>query len=418
MSSSTSKPLVWIACGGTGGHLFPGMAVADELVIRGCDVTLLVSPKEVDQQAVKTVHGMGVATLPAIGLTRGRVLQFCAGFRRSHAEARKLLRQRPAQAVLGMGGFTSAPPILAAKACGAATFLHESNTIPGRANRWLAHVVHQAFVGFPSAANRLHHTNVLTTGTPVRPQFEPSDRHSARMALGLEPNRTAVLVMGGSQGASGINDLVLRALPILGRELPDVQYLHLTGADDFERVRSAYSAQGLRAVVRPFLSEMEIALSGATVAISRAGASSLAELAAMRVPAILVPYPSATDNHQYFNARALVDVGAAALLEQKSATAERLASLVSHLLRDEQARQGISTELVRWHSPHAAELIAGKMLALMAAMGLCPSTGQRAHRFEAPYDRSEVNACRPEASGGPGWKLAAVSQRESAAAKI
>jgi UDP-N-acetylglucosamine--N-acetylmuramyl-(pentapeptide) pyrophosphoryl-undecaprenol N-acetylglucosamine transferase len=416
MTRSASKPLVWIACGGTGGHLFPGMAVADELVIRGCDVMLLVSPKEVDQQAIKTVHGMGVATLPAIGLTRGRVLQFCAGFRRSHAEARKLLRERPAQAVLGMGGFTSAPPILAAKACGAATFLHESNTIPGRANRWLAHVVHQAFVGFPSAANRLHHTNVLATGTPVRPQFEPSDPHSARMALGLEPNRAVVLVMGGSQGASGINDLVLGALPILGHEFPDVQYLHLTGADDFERVRSAYSAQGVRAVVRPFLSEMEMALAGATVAISRAGASSLAELAAMRVPAILVPYPTATDNHQYFNARALVDVGGAVLLEQKRATGETLASLVSNLLRDEQARRMISNELVRWHSPHAAELIAGKMLAFMAAMGLCPSTGHRAHRFEARSGRSEADACGLEVGDAIGWKPA-LPQRERAGAK-
>jgi UDP-N-acetylglucosamine--N-acetylmuramyl-(pentapeptide) pyrophosphoryl-undecaprenol N-acetylglucosamine transferase len=388
--SGSAKPLVWIACGGTGGHLFPGMAVADELVIRGCDVTLLVSPKEVDQQAVKTVHGMGVATLPAIGLTRGRVLQFCRGFRRSYSEARKLLGDRPAQAVLGMGGFTAAPPILAAKACGAATFLHESNTIPGRANRWLAHVVHQAFVGFPSAANRLHHTNVLATGTPVRPQFEPSDAGSARMALGLEPNRAVLLIMGGSQGASGINDLVLRALPLLAAQLPDVQYLHLAGADDFERVRSAYAAQGVKAVVRPFLSEMEIALAGATVAISRAGASSLAELAAMRVPAILIPYPTATDNHQYFNARALVDVGAAVLLEQKIATAEKLAALASNLLQDEQARRMISDELVRWHSPHAAELIAGKMLALMAAMGLCPPTVQRAHSFEAPHNRSPV----------------------------
>jgi len=315
-----------------------------------------------------------------------------------------------------MGGFTSAPPILAAKACGAATFLHESNTIPGRANRWLAHVVHQAFVGFPSAANRLHHTNVLATGTPVRPQFEPSDPHSARMALGLEPNRAVVLVMGGSQGASGINDLVLRALPILGREFPDAQYLHLTGADDFERVRSAYLAQQLRAVVRPFLSEMEIALAGATVAISRAGASSLAELAAMRVPAILVPYPTATDNNQYYNARALVDVGAAVLMDQKSATAEKLVSLVSGLLRNEQARRTISGELVRWHSPHAAELIAGKMLALMAAMGLCPSTGHRTHSFEAPDDRSAVNACRTGAGYAVGWKPA-LPQCERAGAK-
>jgi UDP-N-acetylglucosamine--N-acetylmuramyl-(pentapeptide) pyrophosphoryl-undecaprenol N-acetylglucosamine transferase len=382
MPESVSKPLVWIACGGTGGHLFPGMAVAEELAIRGCDVTLLVSPKEVDQEAVKTVHGLGVATLPAIGLMRGRVLQFCAGFRRSYSESRKLLAQRPAQAVLGMGGFTSAPPILAAKACGAATFLHESNTIPGRANRWLAHVVHQAFVGFPSAAGRLHHNNVLATGTPVRPQFEPSDPGSARMALGLEPGRPVLLIMGGSQGASGINQMVLSALPILAREMPELQYLHLTGVDDLDKVRAGYAAHGAKAVVRPFLSEMEIALAAATIAISRAGASSLAELAAMRLPAILIPYPVATDNHQYFNARALTDAGAAMLLEQKTATPEKLASMALELLRNEQARGMISEALVRWHSPHAAELIAGKMLALMAAMGLCRPAEHRSHSFE------------------------------------
>jgi UDP-N-acetylglucosamine--N-acetylmuramyl-(pentapeptide) pyrophosphoryl-undecaprenol N-acetylglucosamine transferase len=385
MPESVPKPLVWIACGGTGGHLFPGMAVAEELAIRGCDVTLLVSPKEVDQEAVKTVHGLGVATLPAIGLTRGRVLQFCAGFRRSYSESRKLLAQRPAQAVLGMGGFTSAPPILAAKACGAATFLHESNTIPGRANRWLAHVVHQAFVGFPSAAARLHHNNVLATGTPVRPQFEPSDAGSARMALGLEPGRPMLLIMGGSQGASGINQMVMSALPILAREMPELQYLHLTGVDDLDKVRAGYAAQGAKAVVRPFLSEMEIALAAATIAISRAGASSLAELAAMRLPAILVPYPAATDNHQYFNARALTDAGAAMLLEQKTATPEKLASMALDMLRNEQARGMISEQLVRWHSPHAAELIAGKMLALMAAMGLCRATEHKSHGFETRH---------------------------------
>src|SRR5215204_1417601 len=174
MSTRASKPLVWIACGGTGGHLFPGIAIAEQLLLRGCDVTLVISPKEVDQQSVKTLHGVEVTTLPAIGLTRGRLLEFCTRSGKSFIAARRLLQQRPAQAVLGMGGFTSAPPVIAGKGCGAATFLHESNTVPGRANRWLSHVVHQAFVGFPSAAGRLHHANVLTTGTPVRPQFQPS----------------------------------------------------------------------------------------------------------------------------------------------------------------------------------------------------------------------------------------------------
>jgi UDP-N-acetylglucosamine--N-acetylmuramyl-(pentapeptide) pyrophosphoryl-undecaprenol N-acetylglucosamine transferase len=384
MARTSSKPLVWIACGGTGGHLFPGIAIGDEFLRRGCDVTLLVSPKEIDQQAIKTVQGMEVTTLPAIGLTRGRLLEFCKGFRKSFIASRGLLQKRPAQAVLGMGGFTSAPPVMAAKGCGAATFLHESNTIPGRANRWLSHVVHQAFVGFPSATGRLHHTNVVTTGTPVRPQFQPTEPQGPRIALGLDAHRPVLLIMGGSQGASGINDLMLHALPTLTQQAPELQYLHLTGGDDFERVRSDYTKSGVKALVRPFLSEMEMAYAAATIAISRAGASSLAELAAMRVPAILIPYPAATDNHQLYNGRALTDVGAALLLEQAGATGDKLAGICLTLLRDATARKVMAEELVRLHSPHAAELIADKMLALMMAMGLCEAGDFRADNLLEP----------------------------------
>jgi UDP-N-acetylglucosamine--N-acetylmuramyl-(pentapeptide) pyrophosphoryl-undecaprenol N-acetylglucosamine transferase len=184
--------------------------------------------------------------------------------------------------------------MLAAKRAGARTFLHESNTIPGRANRWLARVVHGAFVGFPTAAGRLHNRNVMVTGTPVRLCFQARAAADCRAELGLDQARPVLLVMGGSQGASGINELVLRSLPLLASRAPEWQWFHLTGPGDVERVRQTYSALKLRAVVHPFFAGMEVALGAATVAVSRAGASSLAELAAMRVPAVLVPYPAAT----------------------------------------------------------------------------------------------------------------------------
>jgi UDP-N-acetylglucosamine--N-acetylmuramyl-(pentapeptide) pyrophosphoryl-undecaprenol N-acetylglucosamine transferase len=189
--------------------------------------------------------------------------------------------------------------MLAAKRAGARTFLHESNTIPGRANRWLARVVHGAFVGFPTAAGRLHHRNVMVTGTPVRLCFQARAAADCRAELGLDQARPVLLVMGGSQGASGINELVLRSLPLLASRAPEWQWFHLTGPGDVERVRQTYSALKLRAVVHPFFAGMEVALGAATVAVSRAGASSLAELAAMRVPAVLVPYPAATDNRSH-----------------------------------------------------------------------------------------------------------------------
>ena len=153
MSAFASSEFVAIACGGTGGHLFPGIAVGHELVARGCDVALLISPKDVDQTAVRGVaHEFKVVTLPAVGLTGRNVLKFASASLKSYRAALAAFRGRPPAAVLAMGGFTSAPPVLAGKRLGAATFLHESNTIPGRANRWLAHVVDECFVGFPEAS--------------------------------------------------------------------------------------------------------------------------------------------------------------------------------------------------------------------------------------------------------------------------
>lgn len=379
--NSHQKPLVAIACGGTGGHLYPGLAVADQLLLRGCEVTLLVSAKEVDQQGIKSALGMNVATLPAVGMTRGQLPQFVAGFWHSYRASRKLFRERPPQAVLAMGGFTSAPPVLAGKACGAAGFLHESNTIPGKANRWLAHFVDQAFVGFPTAAGRLHHTNILCTGTPVRPQFQSTDPGPCRMALGLPADRPLVLVMGGSQGASGINDLILQALPSLLKAMPNLQFLHLTGANDAPKVQAGYEALQAKAMVRPFLTEMELALGAANVAVSRAGASSLAELAAMRLPSVLIPYPTAADNHQFHNARAYVETGAALLLEQKAATGEMLAGRILSLVANHAAHAEMSRALERWYHANAAELIAERMIALMEAMH-----GRRWKRAASPND--------------------------------
>ena len=362
MQRKGSAPLVAIACGGTGGHLFPGLAIGEELVQRGCEVMLLVSPKEVDQHAVRTVRGMQVVTLPAVGLARGNFTAFFTGFRQSYREARRLFASRPPQAVLAMGGFTSAPPVFAGRKVGAAAFLHESNTIPGRANRLLGWFVSQAFVGFPSCADKLHTKNILVTGTPVRPQFERSDSAGARGALGLHPDRDTLLIMGGSQGASAINQLVVRCLADLRSALPDIQFMHLTGARDHEKVLAAYRDIKAPAVVRPFLSEMELALNAATVAVSRSGASSLAEFAALRLPAILIPFPAATDNHQFHNARAFVETGAARMLGEQQSTPENLTRMIIELMTQTAERRRLGSALADWHYPNAARDIAEAIL--------------------------------------------------------
>jgi UDP-N-acetylglucosamine--N-acetylmuramyl-(pentapeptide) pyrophosphoryl-undecaprenol N-acetylglucosamine transferase len=361
MTSSTDIRVA-IACGGTGGHLFPGLAIAEQLLRRNCAVTLLISPKEVDQQAVKAVSGMEIVTLPAVGLTQGQVLKFARGFARSYRAAKENFSKQLPHAALAMGGFTSAPPILAAKRLGARTFLHESNTIPGRANRWLSWTVDQCFVGFPQALTRLHRHNAICTGTPVRSQFQSRNPAACRSMLGLDPADPVLLVMGGSQGASGINNLTVKALPLLLKSTPRLQLLHLAGTNDVEKVRQACASLGIRALVHAFHNEMELCLGAATVAISRAGASSLAELAAMQVPSVLIPFPAATDNHQYFNARAFEETRAARLIQQGSATPESLAILIDELIRNAPFRAELQSSLARWHMPKAAEQIAEEIV--------------------------------------------------------
>ena len=245
-----NTPFVAIACGGTGGHLFPGLAVAEQLKQRGCAVALLISPKDVDQQAVKSARGVEIFTLPAVGLQNRNYFSFAAQLLAIAAARRgKSSSRAQPDAVLAMGGFTSAPPVLAAERFGAKTFLHESNTIPGRANRLLARFVDEAFVGFPEAAARLkarkspdRHAGApaifsgAETPWPRRPHAAwPSDSNRIR---------PTILVVGGSQGARGLNEMILSALPLLAGYRSTWQWLHLTGAKDFEKVKAAYAARG------------------------------------------------------------------------------------------------------------------------------------------------------------------------------
>jgi UDP-N-acetylglucosamine--N-acetylmuramyl-(pentapeptide) pyrophosphoryl-undecaprenol N-acetylglucosamine transferase len=383
--SETNAPFVAIACGGTGGHLFPGIAVAEELKKRGCRVGLLISPKEIDQQAVRAARDVEIFTVPAVGLQNRNYLSFAFSFWNSFRAARKIFKNRPPRAVLAMGGFTSAPPVLAAGKFGAKTFLHESNTIPGRANRFLARFVNEAFTGFPDTAGLIKARKTSVTGTPVRPQFsQPAHVSDCRAALGLDPALPTVLIVGGSQGASGLNEMILSALPLLASK--NWQWLHLAGAGDFEKVSAAYAAQKIKAVVKPFFAEMELALGAATIAVSRAGASSLAEIAALRLPALLVPFPAAADNHQYFNALAFEKNGAARLLQQKHSPPEKTAAILSELMENVALRRKMQAALAQWYAPKAAEQIAENILRACWSSSLSEENGAA---------QSQTAACPP-----------------------
>jgi UDP-N-acetylglucosamine--N-acetylmuramyl-(pentapeptide) pyrophosphoryl-undecaprenol N-acetylglucosamine transferase len=354
-------PFVAIACGGTGGHLFPGIAIGEALQAMGADVLLIVSEKEIDQHAVKAARGMETFAAPAVASTAGKIA-FLRGLLKSRKLSRELFRKRRPDAVIAMGGFTSAGPVYAAKSLGIPSFLHEANSIPGRANRWLAPIAREVFVMFEGAAKRLRSRRVTVCGMPVRTEFQAGDVGAARMALGLVPDRDVILFMGGSQGATAINDAAMAAIPKLVERRPDLQFLHLTGLKDIERCATFWRECGARGVVTPFLSEMDMGLAAANVAVSRSGASSLAEFAAMRLPAILVPYPTAADDHQVHNARAFVDAGAAAMILQQELNVDTLVPPVLDLLDNSAQREQMRAALGKWHRPNCAEQIARRIL--------------------------------------------------------
>ncbi len=368
MTSPCSRLTLSIACGGTGGHLFPGIAVGRELLAEGCRVLLLVSPKEIDQTAIAGLSEFTVATLPAVGLQNRNYTAFLFAFLKAWRVSRRLFKTpalRP-DALLAMGGFTAAPPFLAARQSGALTFLHESNSIPGRANRFLTRWARRSFTGFAETNRLLRPSHCLCLGTPVRDSIARlrvhHDAAAARTALGLHPLHPVLLITGGSQGARGLNRLVLAALTEIARSEPPWQFIHLAGRADLEEVRAAYAPLGNRALVLPFLSEMNLALEAAEVVISRSGASSMAELAALRLPSILVPLPSSQDNHQFHNARSFERAGAALRLDQSQSTSNDLVQALRSLQSPTPARISMREALARLDTPTAAADVAASIL--------------------------------------------------------
>src|SRR5213595_2100134 len=219
-----------IACGGTGGHLLPGIAVAEVLRDRGHEVMLLISEKDIDALALSGRTSFQVEKLPSIGLPSPfspAFFGFLHRFYESLSVCRSLYRTFKPQVVLGMGGFTSTAPVLAGRIRGIATFIHESNAVPGKANRWTARMASAVMLGFKECAPFFPKTRTEITGTPVRTDLVRLDRADARRRLGLEEELTTLLVVGGSQGASGINQALIKALPFL-QGVP-LQVIHLSG---------------------------------------------------------------------------------------------------------------------------------------------------------------------------------------------
>ena len=357
---SPSRPTLNIvsACGGTGGHLFPGIAVAQELKKRGHNVTLLISQKKVDAQASKNYGDLNFRTIEAIAMPKipsMSLLGFGLRLYKAIRFSRSLLDEVNADVVIGMGGFTSFPPVYAAHRKGIRTYVHDSNALPGKANRMTAKCCTNVLLGIEEARHYFNPAKCIVTGTPVRQEMEERrDKDESRAELNLPKDRRVALVMGGSQGARNLNSLVIEA----ARQCADLcDFLIITGSADFARV-SQLTADMPHVHVIEFCSAMATAYAAADVVISRSGASSLTELAHMGKAALLVPYPFAADDHQAHNARVFAAHGAARMMRENTLTPDDIAAFLNEVFKDSSLLASMNECALRLDTPDAVSRIA------------------------------------------------------------
>ena len=344
--------LYLFAGGGTGGHLFPGIAVAEELLTRELDARILFvgSDRPIEREILaKTPYEHVV--LPSVSLAGAmrHPLQFLRRSLAARREAFQLINQERPAAVIGCGGFASAAPVYAATRRKIPFVLLEQNTIPGRTTRWLCRVGGTVCLSFSASEKRLPQSaNVIVTGNPVR-------REIAK--LHPTPTRPTLLVLGGSQGAQAINELMMASAPALSDTLAGWHVVHQTGSMDEQRVRTAYEQFSIDATVAAFFDDMADCYSQASLVISRAGATTLAEIACAQLPAMLLPYPHAADNHQWHNATAFHKAEAALVFEDqpdKVTNSLDFTTALEPLLSDEDRRQAMSASMKSIAHPGAA----------------------------------------------------------------
>jgi len=368
---------ILLAAGGTGGHIYPAVALAEALVALapGVQIQFCCGNRPAEWQIYRrlgiqpwilpvTYHRRGLAA-------RGRFLRQMLG---AWAESRRLLRHSPVQVAVGFGSYVSVPPLLNARLGGARLVLHEQNLYPGLANRILAPFARAIATAGPLTRPVFPAARTHEVGNPIRAEIlRPVSREEARAFFRLKPDRLVCLCMGGSQGARGINRLVLETLQRnLDTDSPASrwQFLWSTGMANFEAVSQTLKQMGVDPSehgINPYLDEMALAYAASDLVLTRAGALSIAELTARGLPAVLVPLPTAAGGHQAINARRLVQAGAAEVLEEADPrAAETLEKLLSHWVRNPQALARVGEASKAQGRPDAARDLAQLVLEVAA----------------------------------------------------
>lgn len=342
-----------IMAGGTGGHVFPALAVAQSLTEKDWQVSWLGTHNGLESRVIPE-NGIEIDWLSVAGMRgKGLAAKLKAVFMllKSCLQASRILRRRKPDVVLGMGGFVAGPGGLMAKLLGIPLIIHEQNRIPGTTNRLLARIANQILEAFPGSFKKS--VNAKCTGNPLRKQFLNLSSGESRQAAGQD---IRILIVGGSQGAQVLNEIVPEAVA----ELKNVQIKHQTGVAMYEQVESRYKALGINAEVNVFIEDMVSAYQWADMMICRAGAMTVSEIAAIGIPAIFIPLPNAIDNHQVANARYLTDAGAGICLMQKELNSKILAEEITRILKQLDVMGKAAKKCARLD---ATEVVAGYCIA-------------------------------------------------------
>jgi UDP-N-acetylglucosamine--N-acetylmuramyl-(pentapeptide) pyrophosphoryl-undecaprenol N-acetylglucosamine transferase len=354
-----------VAGGGTGGHLFPGIAVAEEFLSRDeANEVLFVGTQNGIEARVLPGLGYRLEFISVTGMRRKSLLEQVKGIVmlvKSYFQSRKILESFRPDVVLGVGGYASGPVVLAAGQLPCRRFIHEQNALPGFTNKFLARIAEKVFISFRETERIFPAGKSVMTGNPLRRQIlQDVQTGGADQAV---PEMFRILVFGGSAGAHSINMAMTDALSFLGDVKGRMSITHQTGANDLDEVTACYNKEGFVAEVLPFINNMADAYHRADLVICRAGATTLAEVTACGKACIFIPFPFATDDHQMKNAQALVEKGAGFMLLNKDLTGERLALMIRELMEDRERLKMVGVCARKLARPDAAKIIVDEMLA-------------------------------------------------------
>ena len=362
----TLTMMIVIAAGGTGGHLYPAIALAREFLRRDSSTKIVfVGTRRGIESRVLAHEGFELVMItakPVMGKGLLEVLQAVLSVPVGIWQSWQVLGRRQADLVIGVGGYTSPTVLVAAALRGIPRVILEPNAYPGLANQVVGPLAQRIFLAFESAATFFNRQKVRVVGTPIRQEFLGQEPESLETIKLKGPH---LLVFGGSQGAKAINSAVLEGLPLLRARLPTLTISHQTGEGDYERVREAYKTLGIEATVVPFLYDMPTVLRTADVVVARAGAMTIAELTACGKPAILIPLPTAIYDHQMKNAQAMEAAGGAVVLPQADLTGATLSEMVDAIISDSQRWERMRRGSLAMRRTDAGERIVGECYAIM-----------------------------------------------------